>query len=220
MPHNVIDDYLAELHALLPRSRARASVVAEIADGLTDSIDHHLADGLGYGEATLAAIAEMGDPRSMAAEFTAVISAEHINRYSSRFLLIGPTIGVAWILVFLFGSVDILSGIPAILGCALVLCIVTVAGSCAAVAAGATGPLSRWIDIGWHTAASAVLVTAFCAALIDAALIGFLLAKLGEPMSVSTMTLLLAAATGSGLRLCFAVTVLPRIARMRRTLLT
>jgi hypothetical protein len=59
--HQLIDTYLADLRQRLP---------AEVADGLTDTWQHHLATGASVRDAARAAIAEFGTTTQITAAFT------------------------------------------------------------------------------------------------------------------------------------------------------
>jgi len=88
MPSDLISAYLADLRRRLP-----AGITEEIADGLATGCEHRRALGQGEDEAARATIAEFGDARSLAAEFT-----RHApGRRAARFLLAsGPAVGACW----------------------------------------------------------------------------------------------------------------------------
>ena len=85
---SLISDYLRELSAQLP-----GQVVEELADGLNDTCEHYLDDGLDPDAAASAALAEFGDPQVIIAAFTRLSSPQRAAR---RLLLTGPVIGVCW----------------------------------------------------------------------------------------------------------------------------
>ncbi|MFC7480892.1 permease prefix domain 1-containing protein [Luedemannella flava] len=65
-----LDRYLADLAARLRGPRAaRTRVLAEVRDGLADTIDTHLAGGMTPDAAAAAAIGEFGDPATIASAF-------------------------------------------------------------------------------------------------------------------------------------------------------
>ena len=69
---SALERYLTELSARLRGPRgARTRVLAEIHDGLTEAIDAHLADGMPPDAAAATAIAEFGDPATVARSFAA-----------------------------------------------------------------------------------------------------------------------------------------------------
>jgi hypothetical protein len=86
--HQLIDDHLSRLARRLP-----ADTVDELADGLTETWQHHLAAGLHTDEAARAAIGEFGTPD----QITAAFIAQAPGRRTARMLLAtGPPIGVCW----------------------------------------------------------------------------------------------------------------------------
>src|SRR5260370_4083279 len=84
----VIEDYLTLLSAQLP-----ASVVEELADGLDQTCQRYLDQGLEPDAATDAALAEFGDPHVIMAEFTRFSPA---RRAARRLLASGPVVGGCW----------------------------------------------------------------------------------------------------------------------------
>ena len=80
-----IGDYLAELETLLrgPR-RNRRRVLDEIRDGLTETVDARIADGTAPDRAATAAIAEFGDPQTVAGSFSAEMATATARDRSSR----------------------------------------------------------------------------------------------------------------------------------------
>jgi hypothetical protein len=88
MPGDLISAYLVDLRRRLP-----AGISEEIADGLATACEHHVACGLGEDDAAQAAVAEFGDARRLAAEFT-----RHApGRRTARLLLAsGPAVGACW----------------------------------------------------------------------------------------------------------------------------
>jgi hypothetical protein len=84
----VIVDYLAVLSAQLP-----APVVEELADGLDQTRQRYLNQGLPPAAAARAAIAEFGDPDVILAGFSRLSPARHAAR---RLLASGPVVGGCW----------------------------------------------------------------------------------------------------------------------------
>ncbi|SDU24896.1 permease prefix domain 1-containing protein [Jiangella alkaliphila] len=84
----LIDTYLAELARRLP-----PGIVNELADGLDETLQHHLARGLSPDEAATAATAEFGDPARITAEF-ARQSPGH--RTALAMLASGPIFAALW----------------------------------------------------------------------------------------------------------------------------
>ncbi|MGH3386469.1 MAG: permease prefix domain 1-containing protein [Nocardioidaceae bacterium] len=86
--HYLIDRYLVTVASGLP-----PDAVDELSDGLTETFDRHLAEGLDPAEAAEAAIAEFGDPDQITAAF-----ARHApgRRAATAFLATGPIFGALW----------------------------------------------------------------------------------------------------------------------------
>jgi hypothetical protein len=86
--HQLIDEHLTRLAHRLP-----ADTVDELADGLTETWQHHLARGLPPAAAAQAAIGEFGTPEQISAAFI----AQAPGRRTARLLLAtGPPIGICW----------------------------------------------------------------------------------------------------------------------------
>jgi hypothetical protein len=86
--HQLIDGYVARLARRLP-----VAIVDELSDGLTETYQRQLANGLEPADAARAAIAEFGDARLVVDEFIAQAPGRHTAR---RLLATGPLIGVLW----------------------------------------------------------------------------------------------------------------------------
>ncbi len=86
-PH-LIGDYLTALSADLP-----GRIVEELADGLEQTYSRHLGQGLDPDMAAQVAVAEFGEPRVIAAAFTA---ASRARRTARRLLAVGPAVGSCW----------------------------------------------------------------------------------------------------------------------------
>ena len=85
---SLISDYLTALSAQLP-----GPVVEELADGLDQTRQHYLNQGLDPDSATDAALAEFGDPQVIVAAFTRLSPA---RRAARRLLATGPVVGACW----------------------------------------------------------------------------------------------------------------------------
>jgi len=85
---SLITGYLSALSAQLP-----ASVVAELADGLDQTRQHYLDQGLSPDAAAEAAVAEFGPPRLIVVAFTSLNPA---RRAARRLLATGPAVGACW----------------------------------------------------------------------------------------------------------------------------
>jgi hypothetical protein len=95
---DAVTDYLAAVAAQLtgPPS-ARAAVTDELRDGLMEALETHHARGCSPQEATVAAIAEFGDPDTVAAAFGPELGAVQARRVAVGLLVTGPLVGLTWI---------------------------------------------------------------------------------------------------------------------------
>ncbi|MGI5508712.1 permease prefix domain 1-containing protein [Streptomyces sp. CA-106131] len=84
----LIDAYLDALRSQLP-----ADIVAELADGLTETYDHHRDRGLEAEAAARAAISEFGTPEQLTAAFAHGAPGRQLARH---LLTTGPLVGTCW----------------------------------------------------------------------------------------------------------------------------
>jgi hypothetical protein len=84
----LIGEYLAELSAGLT-----GSIVDELADGLDQTYQGYLGQGLAPEAAAQAAVAEFGEPRIIIAAFA---DASRGRRAARKLLAAGPTVGTCW----------------------------------------------------------------------------------------------------------------------------
>lgn len=91
----LITGYLSALSAQLP-----APVVAELADGLGETHQHYLRQGLEPDAAARAAVAEFGEPSLVIAGFAAVSPA---RRAARRLMCTGPLVGACWATALITG---------------------------------------------------------------------------------------------------------------------
>jgi hypothetical protein len=89
----LINSYLAILAAQLP-----ASIVEELADGLTETHRSYLRQGLAPDLAARSAVAEFGEPQVIVAGFARVNPA---RRAARRLLGAGPAVGACWVAALL-----------------------------------------------------------------------------------------------------------------------
>jgi hypothetical protein len=89
----LISDYLTELSAQLP-----APIVTELADGLDQTHQHYLGQGLDPRAAASAALAEFGEPQVVVAAFTRASPAYRATR---TLLATGPLAGACWATVLI-----------------------------------------------------------------------------------------------------------------------
>jgi hypothetical protein len=92
---SLITDYLSVLSAQLP-----APLVEELADGLDETHQHYLTQGLTPDAAAGAAVAEFGEPQVIVAAFTRLSPARHAAR---RLLAAGPVVGGCWAAALITG---------------------------------------------------------------------------------------------------------------------
>jgi hypothetical protein len=93
-----VEDYLARIVAQLPGpADARAAVAEELRDGLLETLETRQGRGRPPPEATAAAIAEFGDPATVAAGFAPELGALQARRVALGLLATGPLVGLTWI---------------------------------------------------------------------------------------------------------------------------
>ena len=89
MPGNtLISSYLAGLHRHLP-----ADLADEVAGGLAEAYEYHLARGYGETAAARAAVSETGDLAQVVGEFTRLAPG---RRAARALLATGPLMGACW----------------------------------------------------------------------------------------------------------------------------
>jgi len=209
-----VEHYLGELGTRLRGPRGtRTRVLTEIRDGLTDAIDAHRTNGTPPDRAVTTAIAEFGDPQTIARSFAPELATATARRTIAAFILTGPLVGIWWLLLlhptpWRTGIVTALAAIPTLPLIPLILA--TAAGTLAT-----TGRLIRWLPE--TTAARAVTATIVVATLClaaDLTVLGILTADLAggwrPPVALAAI-----AATASILRIGAAVTAI-RSGRARR----
>src|SRR3954464_5628431 len=139
-----LEHYLGELSARLHGPRAaRTRVLAEIRDGLTETVDAHLACGIPPDAAATTAIAQFGDPATVARCFAPELATASARRTIATFIATGPVVGIWWLLLlhpppWRGGVLATVIAIPALP--LIALAIATAAGTFAT-----TGRLIRWL---------------------------------------------------------------------------
>lgn len=200
-----IDRYLAELDTRLrgPR-RARTRVLTEIRDGLTETIDDQLADGTPPDAAATTAIAEFGDPETIARSFAPELATATARRMIAAFILTGPLVGIWWLLLlhpapWRTGILTALIAIPA-------LPLIALAIATAAATFATTGRLMRWLPETTPVRAlnAAIAIATLCLA-ADLTVLGILTAHLATG-STQPGPLAAIATTASILRISAAIT--------------
>ncbi len=183
----VIEDYLAVLSAQLP-----VSIVEELADGLDQTCQRYLDQGLEPGAAADAALAEFGDPQVILTDFIRLSPARHAAR---KLLATGPVVGGCWG-VALITSRAWSWPVPAVARLLLGMVLITAIGLLAAAAFG-----KKYRLVGRAGAAGFAGITA-----VDAALI------VGVPLAIPVMTMPpLLAMTASLARITLAARGLRRV---------
>jgi hypothetical protein len=87
------DAQILEVHLAALSQRLPAATVDELADGLTETWQHHLAAGVPPERAVQTAVAEFGDPEQIVDAFVAQAPG---RRIAARLLVSGPLVGVCW----------------------------------------------------------------------------------------------------------------------------
>jgi hypothetical protein len=202
----VIGAYLAGLSSRLPGpAAARAAIVAELEDGLWTATAAHRARGLPPEAAARAAVAEFGDPGTVAAGFGPALAAATGRRVGLGLLATGPLVGTSWLLAAATTWRWAGQRPPAALGlvAALVGLVLAVAVPAALLSVAASGRLSRWLPAGPQLAATAAATAAGACVAGDLVLLAGLLTWIVLAGGVAWPTGLLAAGASS-LRLSLA----------------
>jgi hypothetical protein len=184
----LISSYLATLAAQLP-----ASIVEELADGLAETHQSYLRQGLDPDRAAEAAVAEFGAADAIVAGFAQVNPA---RRAARRLLGAGPAVGACWLAALLTSRA---LAVPRPAG---ILAAAALAATIALLATSALG--TRYRVTARAGAAGLIGVIA-----LDALLI------IGVPAAGASLTWVMAVAmAASALRLSFAARALrPALAR-------
>jgi hypothetical protein len=177
---DAVTDYLAAIAAQLPGPpSARVAVTDELRDGLLEALQTHQARGCSQAEATAAAIAEFGDPHTVAAAFGPELGAVQARRVALALLVTGPLVGLAWI------AAVVVNALPPwrhqLIGPWLALPLVglalAVAGPALGLTVAATGRLGRRLGRVVDRATlppTAAAVAALAAVVADLTLLGIL----------------------------------------------
>lgn len=184
---SLIGDYLAALSAQLP-----APVVAELADGLQQTRQRYLGQGLDANAAFRAALAEFGEPQVILAAFT---RASPARRAARRILATGPVVGACWGMALIINRAwtwPVPVTVPALLGMALI----TAIGLLAAAAFG-----SHYRSVGRAAAMGCLGIIALDAAMLIAI-------TLAVPAVIWPVIVAMAASTA---RLTFTTRTLPSV---------
>jgi hypothetical protein len=202
----VIGTYLAELADRLGGpSPARVAVLAELEDGLWAATAARQARPMSPAEAAGAAVAEFGDPGTVAASFGPELAASTGRRVGLGLLATGPLVGSSWLLVAVVTWRWAGREPPAALGlvAGLVGLALVVAVPAAVVAVAVSGRLSRWLPAGPQLAATAAATAASACVAGDLVLLTGMLAATVLAGGVAWPAALLATGASS-LRLSLA----------------
>lgn len=184
---SLITDYLSVLSAQLP-----APLVEELADGLDETHQHYLTQGLTPDAAASAAVAEFGEPQVIVAAFTRMSPARHAAR---RLLATGPVVGGCWAAALITGRAWTWP-VPATVLLLIGVALITVIGLLAAAAFG-----RRYLSARRAGAVACVGIT-----VLDGVML--ITAVLAIPVLVWPVIL---AAAASIARLTFTARVLPAV---------
>jgi len=216
---DAVADYLSAVAAQLPGPpSARVAVTDELRDGLIEALDTHQGHGCSQAEATAAAIAEFGDPDTVAAAFGPELGAVQARRVALGLLVTGPLVGLAWITAVAVNALPPwrhqLTG--PWLALPLVGLALAVAGPALGLTVATTGRLSRPLGRVVHRATlppTAAAVAALAAVVADLTLLGIITGHaLTSPGSYMWAPVILAASAsltrvtlaGRAARRCFA----------------
>jgi hypothetical protein len=195
--------------------------VAELEDGLWTATTAHHTGGLLPEQAATAAVAEFGDPHTVAAGFGPELAAATGRRVGLTLLATGPLVGSCWLL--LTAATWRWSGQepPVALGlvAALVGLVLVVAVPAAVLSVAVSDRLSRWLPTGPQVGATAAAVAASACVAGDLVLLGGLLASAVLAGGLAWPAALLAAGASST-RLSLAGRAARRCLAARATLIS
>lgn len=185
----LLERWLADLDTRLAGpARARSTILAELRDGLDDAFAAARAAGLTPTQAARAAIAESGDPATVAAAFAPELAATHARRVSRALIATGPLVGGLWLGALTASNPTVrpaigigppwewpivqAGGWPARAALAVVVVTVLAAG----LAMATTGRLTRWLPVPgpFRLANTAAAAAATGASILDVAFLAVL----------------------------------------------
>jgi hypothetical protein len=155
-----VDAYLGELAGLLrgPRRR-RARILAELRDGLDQTIADHTAAGRTQDQAVDSAIDQFGTPQAVADAFGAELVTAYARHTIAWYIATGPLVGIWWLL--LLQPHPWRTGLLAVLAAIPILPLIPVAIATAAGTLATTGRLIRWLpEASPHRALTATITIA------------------------------------------------------------
>jgi len=173
-----VEHYLTDLSARLRGPRTvRRRILAEVADGLTETIGTHTTDGMPPMVAADTAVREFGDPATVAGSFAEELATATARRTIAAFIVTGPLVGIWWLLLlhpepWRTGILSLLIALPIlpVIGVAVATALGTLAG---------TGRLMRWLPeaTGARALSAATAIATLCLA-TDLTILGVLTAHL------------------------------------------
>ena len=173
---DAVADYLAAVTAKLAvPAAARVAITDELRDGLLEALEAHQGRGCAQAQATAAAIAEFGDPATVAAGFGPELGAVQARRVALGLLVTGPLVGLTWIAAVAVNALPPWRHqlIGPWLALPLVGVALALAGPALALTVATTGRLSRFV----HRATlplTAATVAALAAVVADLTLLGII----------------------------------------------
>jgi hypothetical protein len=169
-----VDAWLGRVAAALPGPRrARAAIVDELRDGLHEAIGARRARGAPAPAAARDAVAEFGDPATVAAAFAGELSAAGARALGLRLVGSGPLVGALWLGALLTGPTGLpippWHGRPAgpLAAWPLVLAAVATVVAATALIVATTGRLSRWLPVPPRLPAAAAATAGLVTAAVD-----------------------------------------------------
>ena len=193
---DIVDAYLGRVSSrLVGAAAARAAILAELEDGLWTATVSRQARNLTPAAAARAAVAEFGDPNTVAAGFGPELAAATGRRVGLALLSTGPLVGSSWLLLAAATWIRTGREPPAALGLVAVLVglVLAVAVPAAVLSVAVSGRLCRWLRAGPEVAATAAAVSASACVAGDLVLLAGLLASTVFAGGVAWLAGLLAA---------------------------
>ena len=197
---DVVAGYLGEVSSrLVGAAAARAAILAELEDGLWTAAVSRQARNLTPVAAARAAVAEFGDPHTVAAGFGPELAAATGRRIGLALVTTGPLVGACWLLLAAVTWRWAGQEPPAALGlvAALVGLVLIVAVPAALLSVAVAGRLSRWLPAGPQAAATTAAVAGGACVAGDLVLLAGLLAAMVFAGGVAWPVGLLAAGASS-----------------------
>lgn len=217
----VLEDWLDRLAATLPGPRrARAAIVEELRDGLYEATLARLVASAGAAGAAHAAVAEFGDPATVARGFVGELADARARTLTLTLVGSGPLVGAAWIGALAPAATSAGLVIPPWQAQAgrlwaawpLIPAAVATIIAAAVLVIAATGPLGRWLPahlrhrprLAPTAAATAGVITAavdlsLLVALAASALSAFGTGPIPDPLAGSSAVPLLPVAVAASL---------------------